>query len=290
MTDGSAALPERAAAEPVAIDGRWLRCYRRQPSPRLRVVCFPHAGGSASFFHPWLADLPPDVELVAAKYPGREDRMPEPPVDGVPELADALTDALRRSADAPLALFGHSLGAAVAYEVARRLERRGDAGGPALLAVSSFPGPQRVTRGMLHQASDETLADEVRRLGGTHAIALEHPELRALVLPVLRKLPPRRDLPAGHRRAALLPDPRVRGRFRSHRRHRRRAGVGAGDPRSVRAAGAPRRPLLPRPVAGTRHRGHRAVRRRPLRAATGQTHDGLTAAAVASAALAGLSD
>lgn len=100
----------------------WVRPFRLTPMPRLRLACFPHAGGSASFFRSWSERLPPDIDLLALQYPGREDRFNEAPATRLEDLADGAALALRDFADAPLALFGHSLGAALAYETALRLE------------------------------------------------------------------------------------------------------------------------------------------------------------------------
>ncbi|HEJ1191670.1 TPA: pyochelin biosynthesis editing thioesterase PchC, partial [Pseudomonas aeruginosa] len=119
----------------------WVRPLRLTPMPRLRLACFPHAGGSASFFRSWSERLPPDIDLLALQYPGREDRFNEAPATRLEDLADGAALALRDFADAPLALFGHSLGAALAYETALRLE---SAGAPLRhLFVSAHPAPHR---------------------------------------------------------------------------------------------------------------------------------------------------
>lgn len=102
----------------------WLRNPRPRRRPRLRLLCFPHAGGSARFFYPWLRELPVAIELLAVQYPGRDDRLDEPVLDRMDLLTDPLTEAVAEVADVPLVLFGHSMGASVAFEVARRLDSR----------------------------------------------------------------------------------------------------------------------------------------------------------------------
>src|SRR5205814_8095171 len=92
-------------------DDRWFRRYRPVPECRLRLVCFPHAGGSASAYRSWPDSLPGDIELLAVRYPGRQDRLREPCLTSVAELADAVTGALTPYLDRPVALFGHSMGA-----------------------------------------------------------------------------------------------------------------------------------------------------------------------------------
>jgi pyochelin biosynthesis protein PchC len=107
------------------MSGSWLRGFHPAPPGAPRLVCLPFAGGSASFFHPLSAALP-DVEVLAAQYPGRQDRLSEPPVADLGAMADAV--AAEQPADsARTVLFGHSVGALVAYEVARRLIEHADA-------------------------------------------------------------------------------------------------------------------------------------------------------------------
>src|SRR3954471_165510 len=97
-----------------------VRIRRARPDAAVRLVCFPHAGGTASFFRQWSELVPEAVEVVALQYPGREDRLAEPLVPTMDELADQLAEDVASLAG-PTVLFGHSLGASVAYEVARRL-------------------------------------------------------------------------------------------------------------------------------------------------------------------------
>ncbi|MFF0436257.1 thioesterase II family protein [Streptomyces sp. NPDC004327] len=163
----------------------WLRRPRPVASPRARLICFPHAGGAASFFRDWPRLLPADVEVQAVCYPGREDRIMEDCAEDLDELADRVTEALAPLLDRPVVLFGHSMGASVAHEVALRIERRY---GPVLggLVVSSrtapaYPGGRKVS-----PEDDEALLRDVAELGGTFAAALDIPELRELMLPVIR--------------------------------------------------------------------------------------------------------
>jgi pyochelin biosynthetic protein PchC len=161
----------------------WLRCLKPMSDPALRLVCFPHAGGAANFFRPWAGRLPYGVELHAVQYPGRQDRIRDEFAQHIDELVDPVAAALESALPRPLALFGHSMGAAVAYEVARRLESRGS--GPlAGLVVSGRPAPHRQRHDDVHIGGDEALIADVRRLGG--AGSFDDPDLLALALPVLR--------------------------------------------------------------------------------------------------------
>ena len=116
--------------------GRWIRGYRRVPGG-VPLFCFPHAGGAASYFHPWSASLAPGIEVLAVQYPGREDRAAEPCVTNITDLADQIYAALGSSLPGTFAFFGHSMGAILAFEVARRIAREQGLG-PAHLFVSGL--------------------------------------------------------------------------------------------------------------------------------------------------------
>src|SRR6185312_12110242 len=104
----------------------WFRRYLPATNPGARLVCLPHAGGSAPFFRPVAIALGRDVDVVAVQYPGRQDRRAEKPVSDMAVLADRVADLLRGQSPLPLTLFGHSMGAILAFEVARRLEADGN--------------------------------------------------------------------------------------------------------------------------------------------------------------------
>lgn len=162
---------------------RWFRCWLPVPQPRVRLVCFPHAGGTAGFFRTWAAGFAPDVEVLGVQYPGREDRIREAVPETMECLARLVAEALGPVLDRPVALFGHSMGAAAAYLVARRL---GAQAGVTRLFVSGRPAPLRDRGGSAHLLGDDELWEELRRLGGTSEEVLDCPELRRLVLPTVR--------------------------------------------------------------------------------------------------------
>ncbi|MBT2417253.1 thioesterase [Streptomyces sp. ISL-22] len=166
---------------------RWLRGLS-EPDARIRLVCFPHAGGAAGFFHDWGALTPPEIEVVSVQYPGRQDRLYDPCASTLEELADAITTALlaEPADDLPLALFGHSMGSAVAYEVARRLE---DVPGRTLtrLIVSGRARPRLPQESAPRPApTDAEILDRVRLLDPKGAAVYDHPELRPMIMPSLR--------------------------------------------------------------------------------------------------------
>ncbi|MGO4753644.1 thioesterase II family protein, partial [Streptomyces sp. 2MCAF27] len=151
---------------------------------RTQLIYLPHAGGSATFFATFAREMPDSAEVLAVQYPGRQERRAEPFVDSLPELADHVADALEHAGDLPLALFGHSMGALLAWEVARRLQDRGS--GPAHLIVSGRPEPALHKEVRLHLRSDAELIADLRYLSGTAARLLADDGMLRMVLPVLR--------------------------------------------------------------------------------------------------------
>jgi len=134
-------------------DGLWCRRFHPAPDAAHRLVCFPHAGGSASYYLPVSTALAPRVDVVAVQYPGRQDRRNEPLIDDIATLADHVYDVLRGWDDRPLTFFGHSMGALVAFEVARRFEREGS--GPVRLFASGRRAPSRYRDENVHRRDDD---------------------------------------------------------------------------------------------------------------------------------------
>ncbi|MFE4663517.1 thioesterase II family protein [Streptomyces sp. NPDC056716] len=165
---------------------RWIRRFHPGAGRAPRLVCFPHAGGSAGFYRRLSELLHPRVEVLAVQYPGRLERRDEPLFTEIAPLADAIAGVLEPSWGTPPAFFGHSMGAVVAYETARRLGARTGAG-PVALFASGRRAPSTVRDGeRLHLAGDGELVAEIVRQGGTPPELLADPEMRALVLPALR--------------------------------------------------------------------------------------------------------
>ncbi|PRY00904.1 thioesterase II family protein [Allonocardiopsis opalescens] len=170
---------------PAAAADRWTRRFHPRPGAEFRLACLPHAGGSASYYHPVSAALPERIEALAVQYPGRQDRRAEPLVPDLAELADGLHAVLLAWTDRPLALFGHSMGALLAFEVADRLRRSGAP--PAALFVSGRRAPSRWREDeAVRELDDDGLVAELGRLGGVEPELLADPALRRLVLPVVR--------------------------------------------------------------------------------------------------------
>lgn len=164
----------------------WLVPFGSPQRARLRLFCFPYAGGAAHIFRQWPQRLPAGVEVYAVQPPGRGKRMTERPFTNLMELVAAAEPALRPFMDGPFAFYGHSMGGAVGYELARRLQEDGRPG-PLHLFVSGCPAPQLgQTRPITYDLPDAEFVEDLRRLKGTPAEVLNHPELLQLMLPLLK--------------------------------------------------------------------------------------------------------
>jgi surfactin synthase thioesterase subunit len=167
-----------------ADDKLWCRRYRPSTTAAARLVCLPHAGGSAPFFLPVASALSPAVDVVAIQYPGRQDRRAERPLTDVRALADRIHDIMLRQPPLPLTFFGHSLGASIAFEAVRRLQASGYQ--PVHLFASGRRAPSEHRDENVHLLSDNGILAEVRRLNGTASSVLNDDELMRAALPALR--------------------------------------------------------------------------------------------------------
>ncbi|AYN37919.1 thioesterase [Streptomyces dangxiongensis] len=178
-------MPSPPTARP--LPARELVRPRPRPEAPAVLYCFPHAGGAASAYRPWPAALPDGIEVVAVQLPGREHRITEPPCVDPALIADAIGADVAAHGSRPYALFGHSMGALLAFEVARTLSAGDRLPGPALLAVSGMEHPASGRpRPALSGLPEAELLAWVSGLGGSPAQALADPQLLEILLPVLR--------------------------------------------------------------------------------------------------------
>lgn len=156
-----------------------------QPPPRVRLICWPFAGGSAASFAAWPAALHPSVEVRALQLPGRGVRMAETPLQRVDAARPQVLAALAHFSDLPLVFFGHSLGALLAYDAVYhgsglwRSQLR-------QLILSAKPAPHIQPRMRRQDLPDAALLDELEQFGGTPPELLAHREFMAMILPMLR--------------------------------------------------------------------------------------------------------
>ncbi|MGW6741894.1 thioesterase II family protein [Streptomyces sp. NPDC055025] len=163
----------------------WARCFHQAPDSPRQLFCFPHAGGSASFYFPVSAQLSSVAEVFSVQYPGRQDRRRETSPDDIGTMADQVYAALRRQLHTrPTTFFGHSMGATLAFEVARRFEA--DGGELSRLFASGRRAPSRHRDENVHRLGDEGIVAELKRLSGTNSELLGDEEILRLILPAIR--------------------------------------------------------------------------------------------------------
>ncbi len=163
---------------------RWIRRFRAAPEAPVQLVCLPHAGGTASYYRPLARLLLAEAEVLAVQYPGRQNRFNEPCVDNFEELTERTLAAVQSALDRPVALFGHSMGSLLAFEVTRRLEAEGIK--PLALFASAKQPPARHVVELPREATDAELISEIAALNGTEGRLLDSEDMRELFLPALR--------------------------------------------------------------------------------------------------------
>jgi medium-chain acyl-[acyl-carrier-protein] hydrolase len=165
----------------------WLYCRIPRTNARMRLVCFPPAGGTTVHFFAWADVLPPDVELHIAQLPGRERRRHEPPVLEAETLLGKLTSAIEEIDELPLAFYGHSMGALLAFEAARR-RHLANLMPPVHLFVAGRRAPHIPWPDVpIHRMSDAEFARELQhRWGALPRTIAENKELLDYFLPIIR--------------------------------------------------------------------------------------------------------
>jgi surfactin synthase thioesterase subunit len=159
----------------------------RKPGPtrRLRLYCFCYAGGSAAAYANWQAGLDPSIEVIAVELPGRGMRFGEQPMTSLALVSDIVAQLIGRQGSTPFAFFGHSLGALLAFEVARRLQQLG-LPMPVHVFASGASAPQHRRKMDVHLLDDDALIAKLKEFAGTPPGVLESRELMELLLPMLR--------------------------------------------------------------------------------------------------------
>nr|BBH87125.1 thioesterase [Thermosporothrix sp. COM3] len=165
----------------------WLRYWQPRPQARLRLFCFPYAGGSAAIYRTWPELFPPDIEVCPVQLPGRENRLFEEPFSALPPLVEELGKVLKPFLDRPYAFFGHSMGALISFELTRLIRRQGEQQEPVHLYVSGHRAPHLPDPlPPCYHLPTEAFLEELKRLKGTPEEVLRTPELLELLLPLLR--------------------------------------------------------------------------------------------------------
>lgn len=159
----------------------WVAGSRSNAEARLRLFCFPYAGGGASIYRDWTAALPPVVEVYPVQLPGRQSRLHELPFTRMSLLVPELVEGLQPYLDRPFAFWGHSMGALISFELARHLSHE-NRPGPLHLFVSGYRAPQLPRlEPPIHQLPEEAFIHELHRLNGTPDAVLQNRELMRLL-------------------------------------------------------------------------------------------------------------
>ena len=167
--------------------GKWTVTFRPSPGARLRLLCFHHAGGGAFRFRPWAERLSPGIELVAVQLPGRENRATEATVTSLTEILGPLEAVLQATLRAPFAIFGHSLGAVLAYQLAGRAWSSEAMPRPQHLFLSAARPPRHGAAARpSRELSDAELKAQLETWGGTPRAVLDNPSLLPAFLRPLR--------------------------------------------------------------------------------------------------------
>ena len=173
-------------ANVIAPTSNWLTCPKPNPRAKLRLFCFPYAGGRASVFRTWPDELPADIEFYAIELPSRGRRIKEPPITRIESLVRGIAGAIEPLLDKPFCFFGHSMGALTSFELARLLRREGRPQ-PSHLFVSGATAPQIPdAHPVRFDLPEPEFVEVLRRLNGTPREVLENDELLQLMLPTLR--------------------------------------------------------------------------------------------------------
>lgn len=161
--------------------------FQVQPNPRaaFRLFCFPYAGGGSSIYRGWSTQLH-GVDVVPALLPGREARVREPALTRSEQLVENLAREIFQYLDRPFGFFGHSMGAILSFELARRL--RSERGvEPDYLFISGRRAPQLPEKDpYIHDLPEPQFIAEIEKMNGTPREVLEHAELMQMLIPLLR--------------------------------------------------------------------------------------------------------
>lgn len=164
----------------------WFNCPKPDPHARLRLFCFPYAGGGALIYRGWENYVPPGIEVWPVQPPGRGVRFKEPALSSMDALVAAAAQAIEPLLDVPIALFGHSIGAFASFELAHQIRNHFGVNVKHLF-ISGARGPHLPrNRKNIHDLSEDDFITELKTLNGTPPEVLENPELMRMISTTLR--------------------------------------------------------------------------------------------------------
>jgi medium-chain acyl-[acyl-carrier-protein] hydrolase len=164
----------------------WFPYLKARPQARMRLFCFPYAGGGAALYRNWSERLPVAVEILPVQLPGRENRISEQPYTDLQKLVAELSVVIQPYLDKPFAFFGYSMGALISYELACHLRSQHQPMPCHLFLAASRAAHLPNLKPWLHELPREQLIQNLKRLGGTAGELLENTEVLDVLLPLFR--------------------------------------------------------------------------------------------------------
>ena len=175
-----------AHARETATLNRWIRDAPPASSRRPRLFCLPFAGGGARAFRSWQSLLDDVADVLPVQLPGRENRYREPLATDIDALARSVADGMADHCRSPYLLYGHSMGALLAYRFVHTMAQRG-APLPELLIVAAHRAPhQPPMEPLAHSLPREELVQRLKEFGATPTEILDHAQMLDFFLPVIR--------------------------------------------------------------------------------------------------------
>ncbi|KAA3647730.1 MAG: thioesterase [Chloroflexi bacterium] len=165
-------------------ENKWLVNFRPNPEAHMRLFCFPYAGGNANIYRNWGDLLTPEIEVVGIQLPGHGTRIKEIAFTRLPPTIRALLASIQPVLNRPFALFGHSLGALLAYHLALELTSLHIS--PEILFVSASKAPKQQATNGIHSLDDAVFVNQIKELNGTPEAIFASQELLNMMIPILR--------------------------------------------------------------------------------------------------------
>ncbi|OEH94428.1 thioesterase II family protein [Bacillus solimangrovi] len=164
----------------------WLFVNKFSNSSSVRLFCLPYAGGGATIYHQWMSSISNKIEVCPIQLPGRENRIGEASYDNILFLVKEIAKEIEPYIDRPYALFGHSMGALICFELARELRRRKINNAERLFLSGRNAVHIPRLKPPIHKLDQETFINRLRELNGTPELLLQNKELMEFVIPIIR--------------------------------------------------------------------------------------------------------
>lgn len=153
---------------------------------KIKLFCIPYAGGSAAVYSRWKKLVNPLIELKQVELPGRGSRMNESLIDNIPDIVRNIFKEIKDQIKPPYALFGHSMGALITYELCKKIKQEGYPS-PVHIFFSGKQGPQIKLKGLnCYNLPEDEFIKHILNYNGTNEAVFKNKELASLFIPILR--------------------------------------------------------------------------------------------------------